>query len=229
MQRIPEPELMLDLDQAKAYAEADFAAPHQQIANRFGETFPGLALTGTVLDLGCGPADLLIRFARAWPEAHFHGIDGSTAMLAEGTTAIANQSLDSRISLHKQLLPASALPLPTYQAVISNSLLHHLHHPEVLWQTIKQASAPGTAIYITDLRRPESTRQAQNLVDTYASSEPAVLREDFYHSLLAAFTPVEIQQQLDDAGLTGLQIEITSDRHMQISGYMPGMAEAPAS
>ena len=29
MDRVPEPELMLDPDQARAYAEADFEAPHR--------------------------------------------------------------------------------------------------------------------------------------------------------------------------------------------------------
>ncbi|RLA17362.1 MAG: SAM-dependent methyltransferase [Gammaproteobacteria bacterium] len=222
MQRIPEPELMLDPAQAVAYAQADFALPHQRIADHLGETFPGLTLTGTVLDLGCGPADLLIRFAKAWPHARFHGIDGSPAMLAEGNTAIAAAGLSNQVSLFDLQLPANSLPLPTYQAVVSNSLLHHLHDPLLLWQTLKQAAAPGAVIYITDLRRPNSTVQAQILVDTYSGSEPSLLRNDFYHSLLAAFTPAEVEQQLDTAELHSLQVTVTSDRHLQISGYMPG-------
>lgn len=219
MLRIPEPELMVDPAQAKAYAQADFAQPHQQIADRFHETFPDQRLTGDVLDLGCGPADLLIRFAKAWPEAHFHGIDGSAAMLAEGTAAINAANLRDRIYLYQQTLPASSLPIHSYQCITSNSLLHHLHHPEVLWQTIKQISSPGTAIYITDLRRPTSAKQAQQLVDTYSPDEPEILKQDFYHSLLAAFTPEEVHRQLDTANLSGLQVTAISDRHMQISGY----------
>jgi len=212
---------MLDPVQTSAYAQADFAEPHQRIADRFGGTFPDLTLFGTVLDLGCGPADLLIRFARAWPDVQFHGIDGSPAMLAEGNTAIATAALGDQITLYEQLLPAKSLPLPTYEAVISNSLLHHLHDPLILWQTLKLAAAPSAAIYITDLRRPESTGKAQTLVDTYSRHEPTILKQDFYHSLLAAFTPAEVQQQLADAGLTSLQVSVTSDRHLQISGYMP--------
>ena len=218
MQRIPEPELMLDPAQAKAYAQADFAVPHQQIADQFGATFPELTLTGTVLDLGCGPADLLIRFAKAWPAAHFHGVDGSAAMLAEGTAAISAANLSDRICLYQQTLPASSLPLPSYQAIVSNSLLHHLHDPNVLWQTIKQAAAPGTAIYVTDLRRPISAEQAQRLVDTYSPGEPEILKRDFYQSLLAAFTPAEILQQVRHAAMANLRVTTTSDRHLLISG-----------
>lgn len=221
MQRIPEPELMLDPAQAKAYAQADFARPHQQIADDFGGTFPDIALSGRVLDLGCGPADLLIRFAKAWPNAQFHGIDASPAMLAEANFAITQARLNHQVQLFKQQLPSSSLPLPGYETVISNSLLHHLHDPDVLWQTVKQAATPGAAIYITDLRRPETTAQAQTLVDTYSADEPEILKQDFYHSLLAAFTAAEVEQQLEHAELSNLEITITSDRHLQISGYMP--------
>jgi SAM-dependent methyltransferase len=220
MKRIPEPELMLNPAQANAYALADFAQPHQQIADQFSDTFPYLKLTGAVLDLGCGPADLLIRFARAWPAARFHGIDGSPAMLAEGRNAIADAGLSDQISLYELGLPAKQLPLPPYQAVISNSLLHHLHDPGVLWQTIKQFATPGAAIYITDLRRPDTVEQAQALVDTYSGNEPTLLQQDFYHSLLAAFTPEEVRQQLKAADLENLELTITSDRHLRISGYL---------
>ena len=220
MQRIPEPELMLDPAQAKAYAQADFAVPHQQIADQFVETFPDLRLTGDVLDLGCGPADLLIRFAKAWPNAHFHGIDGSAAMLTEGRNAIAQAGLNDRITLYQLSLPTRTLPKPSYQAVISNSLLHHLHAPQVLWQTIKQVAAPHSAIYITDLRRPETAEQAQALVNTYSNNESDILQQDFHNSLLAAFSAEEVRQQLKIANLSCLHVTQIGDRHLQISGLL---------
>ena len=59
------------------------------------------------------------------------------------------------------------------------------------------------------------------LVTTYAETEPAVLREDFLASLCAAFTPEEIEMQLAGVQLQDLQIEIVSDRHLIVFGYMP--------
>ena len=53
MDRIPEPELMNDLEQAKAYSEADFEEAH----NRYVELLTsilGKNLNGKMLDLGCG-------------------------------------------------------------------------------------------------------------------------------------------------------------------------------
>jgi hypothetical protein len=55
-------------------------------------------------------------------------------------------------------------------------------------------------------------------VDQYAPDEPDVLRRDFYNSLCAAFTPGEIADQLDAAGLDGYAVEPVTDRHLVITG-----------
>ena len=62
MDRILESELMDDPKQAEAYARADFAKENQGFVDRFKEYFPEFS-QGKVLDLGCGPADIPIRFA----------------------------------------------------------------------------------------------------------------------------------------------------------------------
>ena len=80
MDRIPEPELMDDPAQALAYARADFSEPHEAFVGYFQERFPQWR-PRRVLDLGCGPADVTIRFARAYPECEIVGVDGAEAML----------------------------------------------------------------------------------------------------------------------------------------------------
>ena len=85
---------------------------------------------------------------------------------------------------------------------------------------IKQLATTNTAIYVCDLYRPDTKQEANELVDQYANNEPEVLRKDFYNSLLAAFTPDEVRTQIDNAGLDSLNIDIVSDRHMLIYGYV---------
>ena len=51
MQRITEPELMDEVEQARAYATADFAEPNERFVGYFETEFPELQ-TGSVLDLG---------------------------------------------------------------------------------------------------------------------------------------------------------------------------------
>lgn len=220
MQRIPEPELMTDPAQAAAYARADFAAPHQRFVDLFAEKFPGLAVRGFVLDLGCGPGDVALRFAKAHPACQVHGVDGAPAMLEAAHLCHAcHPGLRDRVHLMFGRLPDVVLPRPAYDAVISNSLLHHLPDPRVLWRSITRWAAPGAPVFVVDLRRPADLPEARRLADRYAAGEPAVLQHDFYHSLLAAFTPEEIQNQLKLARLDHLRVEVPSDRHVLIWGH----------
>jgi len=216
--RTPEPELMDDPAQATAYAQADFAIPHELCVDLFAQRFADVPADALAVDLGCGPADVTLRFARRYPGMRFHGIDGAAAMLAEGEKRITQAGMQQRIRLTQLQLPSAQLANARYDIILSNSLLHHLHDPGVLWQAVKHCARPGTIIYIMDLFRPDSITTGQSLVDTYADGEPEILRRDFYQSLLAAFTPAEVQQQLAVAGISGLRIETVSDRHMIISG-----------
>ena len=73
-------------------------------------------------------------------------------------------------------------------------------------------------IYVADLRRPQDADAARRLVREYAADEPEILQRDFYNSLLAAFTPAEVEAQLAAAGLAGLSVEVISDRHLLVHG-----------
>jgi ubiquinone/menaquinone biosynthesis C-methylase UbiE len=220
MQRITEPELMNDEAQALAYAQADFNEPHDMFIQAFKDTFPEVEVSNYILDLGCGPADISIRFAQAYPDCEIDGLDGATRMLAQGKLAIQKAQLQDRIHLIEGVLPGANLPRDNYDVIISNSLLHHLHQPDVLWESIKQFGMPGSRVFIMDLMRPETEKVARELVDIYAGNEPQVLREDFYHSLCAALLPEEIRSQLALAGLSHFEVKILSDRHVLVFGAL---------
>jgi SAM-dependent methyltransferase len=221
MQRIPEPELMDEFEQARAYAEADFSEPNERFVNLFAEKFPDLR-TASILDLGCGPGDIALRLARRFPGLTVHGLDGSMPMLAFGEARLREEpDLATRVRFLQRILPGATLPLDAYEAVISNSLLHHLHDPMVLWRTLLRHGAPGAAVLVMDLFRPDSTAAARRIVEAYAGAEPDVLKQDFYNSLCAAFTPDELREQLAACGLGALAISMVSDRHMIIAGRLP--------
>ncbi len=219
-ERILEPELMDDTLQAQAYAEADFETAHREIVEQFGRVFPGIDVRGRVIDLGCGPADFTVRFARQFPNCQIEGIDGSKPMLKLGRERIASEGLIDRIQLIHRVLPDERLLQNTYSALISNSLLHHLHDPSILWSAVTRIASSGAQVFIADLRRPETKRQAQLLVQTYSVDEPQLVKRDFYHSLLAAFTPHEVQSQLQRAGLQMLKVEPIDDRHLLVYGQL---------
>jgi SAM-dependent methyltransferase len=218
MQRIPEPELMDDPIQAAAYAAADFAEPHNMFVEKFREIYPGIEVTGKVMDLGCGPADVSIRFAKAYPDCLIDGVDGAKAMLQEGTRRLKRENLADRIHLIQGLIPDIEVPEKQYSVIISNSLLHHLHDPAVLWRCIKNYSHDHTIIFVMDLMRPHTAQEAMELVNTHSDAEPLILRQDFYNSLCAAFTPGEVQDQINTASLGQLNIKAISDRHLLVYG-----------
>lgn len=220
MKRRPEPELMDSEAQTLAYAEADFNEANTLFTDTFQRRFPDLPGTGHMADLGCGPGDIVIRMAHAFPGWQITGIDAGENMLKRAGERLETENLGDRIRFRLAYLPDPSLAAERLDAVISNSLLHHLPNPNVLWDSIKAIGAKGAAVQVMDLMRPQSASTAQDLVDRYAGDAPEILREDFYNSLLAAYTTTEVSDQLLRAGLDRLKIESASDRHWIVSGIL---------
>ena len=91
----------------------------------------------------------------------------------------------------------------------------------ILWNKIKEFSRPGTIVYVMDLIRAESKEKAKQIVETVSGNESETLKQDFYNSLLAAFTLDEIKQQLTQANLDKkLTVEQVSERHFIVKGKL---------
>lgn len=218
MHRIPEPELMDAPEQARAYAEADFSEPNQLFTDAVRANVDPDA-GGRLIDLGCGPGDICLRLATALPTWHITGLDAGPNMLALARQAVARAGLEHRIELQCARLPEACPPGP-FDAVVSNSLLHHLPDPMSLWHSVARLAGPGGYVQIMDLHRPDSTARAHWLVDQHAADAPPVLREDFYNSLLAAWTIEEVRSQFEAAGLGHLRLSRPTERHWMASGHI---------
>jgi len=219
MERTPEPEVMDAPEQARAYADADFEAVNQGLVDRFLETFPA---PPRLLDLGTGPADIPIRFCRALPSLRIEAVDAAGNMLRLGREAVDAAGLAARVGLLQAYLPKLPLADASYPAVFSNSLLHHMARPEDLWSEVRRLAAPGAAVFVCDLFRPESAAAAARIVADADCSDDPVLERDFYNSLLAAYTPSEVRAQLAAAGLGGLRVDVISERHLLVWGRAAG-------
>jgi ubiquinone/menaquinone biosynthesis C-methylase UbiE len=220
VRRVLEPELMTGEEQAKAYAEADFAEVNQGFVERFQAAFPDMQ-GGSLLDLGCGPADIPIRFVKTIPGLTVTGVDGSDAMIALGREAVKAAGVDALVRLLCARLPGLNLRPQSFNGVISNSLLHHLPKPAVFWEEVRRLGRPGAAVLVMDLYRPDSEERAREIVEQNAANEAAVLKADFFNSLRAAFTLFEVRDQLRAAGLRAFRCEMVSDRHWATWGRLP--------
>jgi len=109
---------------------------------------------GSVLEIGCGTGRNLIVAARAWPDAHFFGIDISEAMLETARAKVAKAGLSDRITLTQgdaTAFDARALfGRPAFDRVFQSYTLSMI--PD--WQgAIREAAAklaPGGRLDIVD-------------------------------------------------------------------------------
>lgn len=214
MQRIPEPEVMDTPERAEAYAHTDFSAVNAAFVEKL------LALTDRsreyhALDLGTGPGDIPVRVRQVRPDWPIAAVDASLPMLK-----LARAAAGAKSSPLFALADAKLLPFvdQSFDLLFSNSLLHHLPDPLPFWCEVRRLAKPGAVIFVRDLFRPSTPGDAQRLVNTYAAGEHPLLREDFYNSFLAAFTPGEIRDQLVACGLSRLDITEVTDRHVDIFG-----------
>jgi ubiquinone/menaquinone biosynthesis C-methylase UbiE len=218
MERIPEPELMDDQEQAAAYAAADWSESHGKIAGYFRQRFPHFS-SGRVLDLGCGTADVTVRFVKAFPQVTALGVDGSDAMLAFGKQRVRDERLESRIVLENHFLPDASLAKQQFDAIVCNSLLHHFADPVALWRTAAKCVKPGAPVLMVDLLRPPDHDTVVRLVNENAKDAPPVLQRDFIASLHAAYSVDEVRRQLTAAGLPEFRVDQVDEIHLVAWGF----------
>jgi ubiquinone/menaquinone biosynthesis C-methylase UbiE len=215
MNRILEPEIMEGREQAVAYAAADFSISNQwyvdALVARHGDSLR------SVIDIGCGPADVMIRLARRSPDVAITAVDGSAEMLRLAAERVEEAALAGRITLLQGIIPGLPLPERSFDAILSKDLLHHLPEPDALWSEARRLARPGAAIFVMDLMRPETPEAARRIVADVAAEADAILKEDFFNSLCAAFTVEEVRRQIAAAGLA-LEVEQAGERHLVVSG-----------
>ena len=85
MERIPEPELMLEKEQVISYDEADFSEGEVNLINQINYYLLrkniSLGEKDLIVDLGCGPGNISEKLAIKWPNTEVVGIDGSKEMI----------------------------------------------------------------------------------------------------------------------------------------------------
>ena len=224
MQRRLEPELMNGDAQVQAYAAADFSSGDQAtieaIQRLLSRTSP-LPPDPLVVDLGCGPGNITLRLAGLFPKARIIGIDGAESMLAIARER-AQQQKQLEISFLCQTIQEVLRGALLGQAdlIVSNSLLHHLHQPDLLWMVTRDLAAPGCRTLHRDLRRPASDAEIQQLQLKHLPSAPEVLQHDFAASLAAAFEPQEVAAELHRLDLNQLKVSAEDDRYLVVSGLV---------
>ena len=208
---------MNDKNQVVAYAKADFSDSNKIYIDHIVSEFKDKLKN--VLDIGCGPGDLPILLAKGVKEIHITAVDGSAEMIKFAEQNVKKSGLEKQVKLLTGYVPGLRLKEHEYDIVISKDTLHHIPNPLVFWKEISRLVKHGGAVYVMDLFRPKTHKKAREIVETVAANEDPILKEDFYNSLCAAFTPEEVMEQLQKIGLS-LYVERVSGRHMVIKGTL---------
>ncbi|MGH2416452.1 MAG: class I SAM-dependent methyltransferase [Microcystaceae cyanobacterium] len=212
MQRILEPEVMDTQEEAVEYDAMDFTEVNTAFAQRAIELVPPLTNI-KVLDVGTGTARIPILIGQQRPEWQIIAIDLAKSMLEIGQKNV--QEADLQKQIHLDVIDAKQMPYGDRQfdLVISNSLIHHLPNPLPFLQEVKRVLKPNGAILIRDLLRPLSQDLMHQIVAAIGSEYSEHQKQLFRDSLQAAFTLEEIKQLVKTAGLEGINIYQSSERH----------------
>lgn len=206
MLRVTEPEIMDDIDQVIGFDNAKRDYSEDAFINWYKEYCN--ITSGTIVDLGCGPAKYLIRMCLEFPDISIIGIDGSKNMINTATKNINIKKLENRITLLESTFN-NITDIKT-SCIVSSGTLHHVHDPSIFWNAVKRIAKPNCSVFVMDLVRPDNIDIATNVVSTMAGDENESFKNDFLNSLKAAFTKKEIEEQLTTEGIN-LKVSIQGD------------------
>ncbi len=207
---------MEDAAEAAAYDAMD----HGEVNRAFVDRLVALGARGRMLDIGTGPAHIPLLLVDQLADCTVVALDLAPAMLAIAARRLAGSPHGDRIELRLGDAKALGADDGSFDAVFSNTILHHMHDPRPFLREAARVLRPGGALLIRDLYRPDSEASVEALVAAHAATAGPIGRELLRASLRAAFTPDELRALADQCGLAGADLVIDSDRHMslQIAG-----------
>lgn len=213
LNRILEPEVMDTLEDALEYDLMDFSEVNNSFAEKAVELLPD---EGLILDLGTGTARIPILIIDRNPKLKIIAVDLSENMLKVGKLNVEKLNFAANIKLEK--LDAKKLPYPdkSFDAVISNSLLHHVPDPLPVLMEINRVAKPNGGIFLRDLIRPHSLEIVEQLVQQYAADCDEHQKKLFRDSLIASFTIEEVKELIERWGIKGAVVVQSSDRHWSV-------------
>lgn len=223
--RTLEPEVMDTVEEATDYDAMDHSEVNRAFVDDFLEAVRSTPLAGrlqdranplAILDAGTGTAQIPIELCRRPLTCTVVAVDLAREMLKLARQNVTAAGLEESIVLEY----ADSKRLPhgdaTFDAVMSNSIVHHIPEPRTVFEEMWRVLRPGGILFVRDLLRPADSATLDSLVATYAAETNAHQRRLFRNSLHAALTVEEIGTILAELGLRATLVQPTSDRHWTV-------------
>lgn len=219
LNRILEPEVMDDRNEAVAYNDMD----HREVNERFAADMLAIPDLGTDwLDVGTGTALIPVELCkRTSSTVRIMASDASYWMLEIARYNIEIHQCISRIQLHQGDAKKMVFEKNYFDTVFSNSLVHHLPEHDQFFRELVRVLRPNGVLFLRDLYRPESERQLDDLVALYGGDDECG-SDLFRQSLLAALTVEEVRAIVKPLGIPSECVSATSDRHWTLAARANG-------
>jgi len=221
--RILEPEVMDSAAEAVDYDSMDHSHVNRLFADDFLALVPPQATDKlvSVLDVGTGTAQIPIEICRRRKDLRITAIDLAGNMLQVAQRNVIREGFTAQIKLEQ--IDAKALPFHDlkFDAVISNSIIHHIPEPRFVFREMSRVLRCGGLLFVRDLLRPHDLETLKRLVTTYAGLANEHQQHMFGDSLHAALSVDEARELLASSGLPVEWATQTSDRHWTIAGRRP--------
>jgi len=229
MERIPEPELMVEKKQVISYDKADFSEGEVNLINQINYYLLrkniSLGEKDLIVDLGCGPGNISEKLAIKWPNTEVVGIDGSKEMIlrAEYNKSISTnqkklKNLRYICSDIKNIKSNNFLLKKRISLLVSNSLIHHITNLEDFFNTIRSLSSNITVNFHKDLKRPFDEKSALELKAQCSTKYNEILTNDYYASLRASYTFKELKNFTLENDLSSLDVFEDGDNYLIVYG-----------
>jgi 2-polyprenyl-3-methyl-5-hydroxy-6-metoxy-1,4-benzoquinol methylase len=202
---------MDDDSEVEAYAGAAAQAYLEAIDRSFLWHIEGLMPasrleTARVLDVGCGPGQILVMMKQRWPGMQITGIDAGPAMIEKARRDAAAAGLDITYEvLRVGPMGESRLPYADseFDLVTCNSVIHHLADPVGALDEIARVAKPDGAVLVRDLQRPKLVLPYALHVRVFGRHYEGEMRRLYEASVAAAYTPKEFETLLARSKLAG--------------------------
>jgi ubiquinone/menaquinone biosynthesis C-methylase UbiE len=218
--RVLEPEVMGTAVEARDYDAMDHTAVNRAFVTDFlifvetlGPSQDRGKPLGHILDVGTGTAQIPIELCNRGVFCQVTAIDLSEEMLRVGRENLWRTGLENRIHLHRWDAKHMPCAPNRFDAVISNSIAHHIPDPAAVFAEMMRVVKPGGILFVRDLLRPADEATLRKLVELYAGGANAHQQKMFAESLRAALTVDEVSAVIRAIGFVPASVNQTTDRH----------------
>ena len=218
LQRVLEPEVMDSAEEAHDYDTMDHSHVNRQFVSDLLQQRDDFQ---SVLDVGTGTAQIPIELCTRHSKVHITAIDMAEHMLRVGQQNLERAGLTGRIHLRR--CDAKRMPFAdgTFDAVISNSIVHHIPEPFAVFAEMVRVVKASGLLFVRDLLRPADEAALSDLVRGYAGDANAHQQKMFADSLHAALTLDEVRELAARLGFDRASVQQTSDRHWTFAAIAP--------